>query len=92
MIIAERGFVFVGRVHREADKVVIEDAYNVRRFSQETKDGIGGLAIRSPKKDNDILDPCPTARIFVLAVVAEMECPDQGKWIKWHAGNAKKAR
>lgn len=56
IIIGERGFIFAGRVHRDGDKVVIEDAYFVRRYSLETKDGLGGLAMRSPKKDNDVLD------------------------------------
>ena len=85
VIIAERGFIFAGRVSREGDRIVIEDAYMVRRFSLESKDGLGGLASSGPRKaTDDILDPQPTTRIHVLAVIGSIDCNDVA-WSKWHA-------
>lgn len=85
IVVAERGFIFVGRCHRESDKVVIEDAYTIRRFSLETKDGLGGLASHGPRaKSNDVLDAQPTTKVHVLGVIAEIDC-DQAAWSKWHA-------
>lgn len=84
IIVAERGFIFAGRVSREGDYVVIRDAFNIRRYSLQTHDGIGGLAAEGPRsKDNDILDAQPTTRIYVLAVIAHVECNGES-WDKWH--------
>lgn len=85
IVVAERGFVFAGRISRDGDKVKIEDCYNVRRFSLVKKDGLGGLAMRGPgSSENDVLDAQPITRVHVLAIVAEIEC-DQAAWNKWHA-------
>jgi hypothetical protein len=84
IVIAERGFIFAGRVTREADNVVIRDAFTVRRYSLNTHDGLGGLAGRAPQKDNDVLDAQPTTRVHVLAMIAAIDC-DDAAWSKWHA-------
>lgn len=89
VIVAERGFIYVGRTHREGDQIIIESAYGIRRFSLQTQDGLGGLATRAPQKDNDILDPTPTVRIYVFGVIATIDCPDQEAWSNWHAAQSK---
>lgn len=90
IVIGERGFIFAGRVHREGDQVVIDDAYTVLRFSHETKDALGGLAERGPTKEpsNDSLAAQPRTRVPVTAVLADIECNEEA-WNKWHAKNPK---
>jgi len=90
IVIAEHGFVFAGRISREADMIVIREGYNVRRWSLVHKDGLGGLAKRGPQEkvggaDNDIMDPITTTRIHVLAMVGIFECPNVEVWDTWHA-------
>lgn len=63
--------------------MVIEDAYNIRRWSLNTKDGLGGLARRGPTAENDILDSQPTTRINRFGIVEDMDCNDDA-WAAWH--------
>ena len=92
IIVAERGWIYAGRTHRDGDRVVIEDAYVVRRFSLETKDGLGMLADRAPKKDNDVLDPAPRSiRVYMLAIVADFDC-NQDAWSKWHEAKKRSSK
>lgn len=84
IVIADKGFIFAGRVSREADLVVIRDAFTVRRYSLNTHDGLGGLADRAPQKENDILDAQPTTRTHVLSVVGSIDCNGDA-WDAWHA-------
>lgn len=90
IVIAERGFIFAGRVHRETDQVIIDDAYTVLRFSHETKDALGGLAMRGPTREpsNDSLAAQPRTRIPVTAVLADIEC-NRERWATWHAKKSK---
>lgn len=90
IVIGERGFIFAGRVQREADQVVIDDAYTVLRFSHETKDALGGLALRAPTNEpsNDSLAAQPRTRVPVTAVLASIECNEE-MWTKWHAKKSK---
>lgn len=92
MICTMQAFIFVGQVHRDGDLIVVENCYNVRRYSLNTKDGFGGLALRTPIKDNDILDACPTTTIGVFAVVNHQHIPDQAGWSKWHASQVAPTR
>lgn len=90
IIVAERGWIYAGRLSREGDKLKLADAYIVRRFSLDTQDGVGMLAERGPKKDNDVLDPAPRGiSVFVFGVVADFEC-NQDAWTAWHKTQAKK--
>lgn len=92
VIIAERGWIYVGRLHRDGDKVVLDDAYVIRRFCLETKDGIGMLAARGPKKDNDVLDPAPLGiKVAVFAVLGDFAC-DQDAWTTWHDAQKKRSK
>lgn len=71
IVIAQRGWVFVGDVTRTETEVVIENAAVVRRWG--TTDGLGQLARKGPTADTR-LDACPTVRIHPLAIVATMDC------------------
>ena len=73
IVIAQRGWVFVGSVTRTENEVVIEEAAVVRRWG--TTAGLGQLAAKGPTADTR-LDPCPTVRIHPLAVVAMMDCAE----------------
>ena len=73
IVIAQRGWVFVGSVTRSENEVVIEDAAVVRRWG--TTAGLGQFAAKGPTADTR-LDPCPTVRIHPLAVVAMMDCAE----------------
>lgn len=83
IVIAPNGFVLVGRVHRDGDHLVVRDGGFVRRYSLQTKDGLGGLAVRGPTKDNDVIDRAPLSmEVHVLQVVAKLEC-DAAAWDAW---------
>lgn len=71
IVIAQRGWVFVGDVTRTEADVVIENVAVIRRWG--TTDGLGQLARSGPTQATR-LDPCPTVRIHPLAVVATMDC------------------
>lgn len=89
IVVAERGFVYVGVTSRDGDKVRIDPAYNIRRWSLQTMDGLGGLAERGPgSKENDILDRLTPTRVHIMGVIAEHECTDVA-WDKWHARKVK---
>jgi hypothetical protein len=71
IVIAHRGWVFVGDVRRSDNEVTIENAAVVRRWG--TTKGLGELAEHGPSGTTR-LDPCPTVRIHPLAIVATMDC------------------
>lgn len=73
IVIAQRGWVFIGEVTRSESEVVIESAAVVRRWG--TTDGLGQLAQSGPTAETR-LDPCPTVRIHPLAIVATMDCAE----------------
>lgn len=70
IVIAQRGWIFVGDVTRAENEVVIENAAVVRRWG--TTRGLGQIASEGPTPYT-ILDPCPTVRIHPLSVVASMD-------------------
>lgn len=76
IVIAQRGWVFVGDVERSGDDVVIVGAQCVRRWG--TTKGLGELAKNGPQP-NTVLDPMGTVRLHVLAVVASLDCEEE-KW------------
>lgn len=49
IVIAERGWVYVGKTRREADQLVIEDCFNIRRWG--TTKGIGEIALGGPTEN-----------------------------------------
>ena len=83
VVIADRGWVYVGRVTREGDQVVIGDCQNVRRWG--TSGGLGELALKGPRSETT-LDFYGTVRIHVLAVLGAIEC-DDSVWNAWAEKN-----
>lgn len=75
IVIAPRGWVFVGYVH-ETDKHLVIERANVIRVWGTTK-GIGEL-INGPLKDTK-LDPCGVTRIPLGAVLAQIDA-EESKW------------
>lgn len=73
IVIAQRGWVYVGRVDDSGDQVVITDARVVRRWG--TTAGLGQLAEHGPQL-NTVLDPAGTVRIHQLAVVAQIDAEE----------------
>lgn len=78
IVIAQRGWVFVGDVTRNGDDVTIENASNIRRWG--TTKGLGELAAKGPRGETK-LDPCPTVRLHALAVIATLDCAEEA----WNA-------
>jgi len=78
IIIAERGWVYVGRTRREADQLVIEDCQNIRRWG--TTKGLGEIALNGPTPDA-VLDHYGVVRVHVLAVCGQIDCNDE-VWLK----------
>lgn len=74
IVIAERGWVYVGKVSRVQDMLVISNCRNIRRWGTER--GLGQLALEGPTEDT-VLDSYGTVRIHVLAVCGEVDCNDE---------------
>ena len=71
IVIAQRGWVFVGDVSKTEVEVVIENAAVVRRWG--TTRGLGQLAQTGPTAGT-VLDPCPTVRLSATSIIAVMDC------------------
>lgn len=76
IVIAQRGWVFVGDVERSGDDVTINGAQCIRRWG--TTKGLGELAANGPQIST-VLDDMGTVRLHALAVVASIDC-EAGKW------------
>ena len=75
IVIAQRGWVFVG-YYKQGAEVVLSKAQCIRRWG--TTRGLGEIAAAGPTKDT-VLDPHGTVRLHPLAVVATIEC-EATKW------------
>lgn len=92
IVIAERGWIFAGPMSRDGDRITFNPGYIVRRFSIETKDGLGALADRGPTTNNDVLDYAPRGiGVYVLGVLGDFAC-DQVAWQKFHDARIKVKR
>lgn len=76
IIVAQRGWVFVGDVDKSGDDVIVSNAQCIRRWG--TTRGLGELAKNGPQKAT-VLDDMGTVRLHALAVVATIDCED-AKW------------
>ncbi len=76
IVIAQRGWVFVGQYEERGDKVLLHRAKNVRRWG--TTKGLGELAAKGPL-DATVLDEAGEVEIHSLAVVATLRC-DPERW------------
>lgn len=75
IIIAPRGWIFVGYTHRDGDYVVISRSNCIRVWG--TEKGLGEL-INGPTPKTK-LDPYGVTRIPFAAVIAEIDCKES-KW------------
>ena len=76
IVIAQRGWVFVGDVTTNGDNVTIENAQCIRRWGATR--GLGEIAKNGPTASTK-LDDFGTVRLHALAVVATLDC-EAGKW------------
>ncbi|WP_337186609.1 hypothetical protein [Phenylobacterium sp.] len=76
IVIADRGWVFVGKVTSDADYTHIEGARCVRRWG--TSKGLGELAKLGPRP-NTVLDEAADTKIAARAVIAIVPC-EQAAW------------
>jgi len=79
IVIAQRGWVFVGRYTEDGDKVVLTDARKIRRWG--TTAGLGQIAEDGPT-NSTALDRAGRVTMHVLAVVATIDC-EEDKWLPY---------
>lgn len=77
IVIADRGFVWVGNVEHSGEWLIVHDARNVRRWG--TSAGLGELAAKGPQP-NTKLDPAGTVRVPLRGVVGLIDC-EASAWI-----------
>jgi hypothetical protein len=77
IVVADRGFVYVGRVTWDGEFATVEDAKNIRYWG--TTNGLGELALNGPTSKTK-LDPVGTARIPCRAVISIIDT-DEKKWL-----------
>ena len=71
IVIAQRGWVFVGRYHADGDDITLSDASVIRRWG--TTNGLGEL-VNGPLVET-VLDPAGVVRLHRLGVVAMVDVP-----------------
>lgn len=76
IVILQRGWVMVGRYHRDGERVTLDDARVIRKWG--TTKGLGEIALDGPT-GSTVLDPAGHVECHVLGVVAELDCVE-GKW------------
>lgn len=67
IVIAQRGWVFVGDFSQDGDAITLANASVIRRWG--TTKGIGQLA-KEGATSGTILDPCGTVRFHQMTIVA----------------------
>lgn len=70
IVIAQRGWVFVGRYDEDGDNVTLTDAKVLRVWG--TTKGLGEIALSGPTAKT-ISDPAGTVRLHRLGVVATLD-------------------
>lgn len=70
IVIAQRGWVFVGRYEQDGDNVTLHQASVVRTWG--TTKGLGELALTG-KTSKTVCDPAGTVRMHALGVVATLD-------------------
>lgn len=76
IIIAQRGWVFIGEVSTTENEVVISNAKNIRRWG--TTKGLGQLAAEGPQPETKF-DDYGTVKLHPLAIVARVTVTSD-KW------------
>ena len=77
IVIADRGFVYVGNVEYDSDFCIVQNAKNIRKWG--TTKGLGELALEGPKSET-VLDDYGTVRIPARAVISILDS-DASKWL-----------
>lgn len=70
IVVAQRGWVFVGQYDADDNEVVLSNAKVIRVWG--TTSGLGQLALSGPTKDT-ILDPAGTVRLHPMSIVATLD-------------------
>ena len=79
IVVLHRGHVVVGRVRRDGDMVLVDDASIIRIWG--TTRGLGEIAKGGPTS-RTVLDPCHgTVTAHILAVVFMLDC-EAAKWTR----------
>ena len=78
IVVADRGFVYVGNVSKTESGLMITNARNIRKWG--TSRGLGQLAVDGPQQGT-VLDNVGTVEIPTHAVMHIIEC-DGEKWNK----------
>ena len=76
IVVADRGFVYVGNLEITPEWCIVTNANNVRYWG--TTNGLGELAQNGPTTKTK-LDPITTVRIPMRAVIAVIES-EESKW------------
>lgn len=76
IVVADRGFVYVGHVEIDDNFTIITDAKNIRKWG--TTKGLGQLAVEGPQ-DETVLDLVGTVRVPSHAVISIIDT-EAGKW------------
>lgn len=71
IVIADRGWVFVGKTEEMGDKLIVENARVIRRWG--TTQGLGQLAESGPQP-NTVLDPLGRLVLPSRAVIGIVAC------------------
>ena len=71
IVIADRGWVYVGKARNDGDRLVVENARCIRRWG--TTRGLGQLAETGPTSDTTI-DPMGLLVIPMRAVIGILAC------------------
>jgi hypothetical protein len=78
IVVADRGFVWVGDCAMHGDTLYVTNSFNVREWG--TQKGLGELALEGPRKET-VLDPVPAVTIPYRAVIALLPSHN-GVWNK----------
>ena len=76
IVVADRGFVYVGNVEVTSEYCIMSNAKNIRRWG--TSKGLGELALNGPQSETK-LDDVGSLRIFKHAVNHIIDT-DESKW------------
>lgn len=76
IVVADRGFVYVGDIDAGKQFCVIENARNIRKWG--TSRGLGQLALEGPQPET-VLDDAGTVRIPARAVISIIDS-EASKW------------
>lgn len=79
IIIAQRGWVFLGDMTQEDSEVTLSNASCIRRWG--TTKGLGQLAIDGPQP-NTVLDPVGKVKFHELAIVGSITIQRPELWVK----------